>query len=107
LLDHDMSRLPIEAHELGSAHFAIEVATMTATDYLTWRHDLSAGIDAFITRTTRCVRAITKADLGLDSAFTVLVAAARPPSSEREGGTDASSLVACVLARSWVVPGPA
>ena len=27
-------------------HFAIEVATTTATDYLTWRHDLTAGIDA-------------------------------------------------------------
>ena len=27
-------------------HFAIEVATTTATDYRTWRHDLTAGIDA-------------------------------------------------------------
>src|SRR5207249_8638541 len=26
--------------------FAIEVATTTATDYRTWRHDLTAGIDA-------------------------------------------------------------
>jgi glycosyltransferase involved in cell wall biosynthesis len=27
-------------------HFAIEVATTTATDYRTWRHELTAGIDA-------------------------------------------------------------
>jgi glycosyltransferase involved in cell wall biosynthesis len=27
-------------------HFAIEVATTTATDYRTWRHELTAGLDA-------------------------------------------------------------